>query len=611
MGPGRHMMAGNIQKAQDTRGALRRLLSYLAPFKLRLIAVVALTIGSTLLSLAAPYLIGVAIDQFIAVGDAAGLLRISLVLAGVYVLSALTSMTASWIMARISQGVLRNLRQALFEHLQTLSLRFFDTRPTGDLMSRLTNDIDAINRALTQNVTRLITDVLTLGGIVVLMFALNPWLALGSLVAFPIMLGLTAFVARRTRSGFKELQMKLGRLNGTMEETISGQKVVIAFGQQAAVQAQFRALNSDVKRISIRAMTYAMLIPPLMGILNNANIAILAGLGGYLALQGLTTVGTIATFVTYSRNFARPLRMIADLYNNIQSALAGSERIFEILDREPELQDAPDARPLADVAGDVVFDHVDFAYVPDVPVLRDVTLHAAPGQTIALVGPTGAGKTTIVNVLTRFYDIHAGRVTVDGIDIKRIKKDDLRRQLGIVLQDVYLFAGSVMDNIRYGRLDATDEECVAAAKLANADGFITRLPQGYATLLSERGSNLSQGQRQLLSIARAVVADPGILVLDEATSSVDTRTEKQIQDAFLRLMEGRTSFVIAHRLSTIREADRILVINDGRIIERGTHEELLAQRGFYHNLYMSQFKGTNSDPALPPDAPPTHRPVDP
>jgi ATP-binding cassette subfamily B protein len=610
MGPGRHMMAGTIQKAQDTRGALRRLLSYLAPFKLRLIAVVALTIGSTLLSLAAPYLIGVAIDQFIAVGDAAGLLRISLVLAGVYVLSALTSMTASWIMARISQSVLRNLRQALFEHLQTLSLRFFDTRPTGDLMSRLTNDIDAINRALTQNVTRLITDVLTLGGIVVLMFALNPWLALGSLVAFPIMLGLTAFVARRTRSGFKELQMKLGQLNGTMEETISGQKVVIAFGQQAAVQARFRALNTDVKRISIRAMTYAMLIPPLMGILNNANIAILAGLGGYLALQGLTTVGTIATFVTYSRNFARPLRMIADLYNNIQSALAGSERIFEILDREPELQDAPDARPLTDVAGDVVFDHVDFAYVPDVPVLRDVTLHAAPGQTIALVGPTGAGKTTIVNVLTRFYDIHAGRVTIDGIDIKRIKKDDLRRQLGIVLQDVYLFSGSVLDNIRYGRLDATDEECVDAAKLANAHGFITRLPQGYATLLSERGGNLSQGQRQLLSIARAVVADPGILVLDEATSSVDTRTEKQIQDAFLRLMEGRTSFVIAHRLSTIREADRILVIDDGRIIERGTHEELLAQRGFYHTLYMSQFKGTSSNPALPPDAPLTHRPVD-
>jgi ATP-binding cassette subfamily B protein len=559
----------------------------------------------------APYLIGVAIDQFIAASDTAGLLRISLVLVGVYVLSALASIAASWIMARISQGVLRNLRQALFEHLQTLSLRFFDTRPTGDLMSRLTNDIDAINRALTQNVTRLITDALTLVGIVVLMFALNPWLALGSLVAFPIMLGLTAFVAKRTRSGFKALQMKLGMLNGIMEETISGQKVVIAFGQQAAVKARFRVLNTDVKRISIRAMTYAMLIPPLMSVLNNANIAILAGLGGYLALRGLTTVGTIATFVTYSRNFARPLRMIADLYNNIQSALAGSERIFEILDREPELQDAADAIRLEDVEGDVIFDHVDFAYVPGVPVLKDITLHAEPGQTIALVGPTGAGKTTIVNVLTRFYDIHAGRVTIDGTDIKQIQKDDLRRQLGIVLQDVYLFSGSVMDNIRYGRLDATDEECVAAAKLANADGFITRLPQGYATSLSERGSNLSQGQRQLLSIARAVIADPGILVLDEATSSVDTRTEKQIQDAFLRLMEGRTSFVIAHRLSTIREADRILVINEGQIIERGTHRELLEKRGFYHNLYMSQFKGTNSNPALTIDEPAAIRPADP
>ena len=310
-----------------------------------------------------------------------------------------------------------------------------------------------------------------------------------------------------------------------------------------------------------------------------------------MALQGLTTVGTIATFVSYTRQFGRPLNQIANLYNTIQSALAGAERVFEILDEIPELSDAPHTLPLNEIRGEVVFDDVCFGYDTDVPVLKHVSLHAEPGQTIALVGPTGAGKTTIVNLLTRFYDIDAGHIGIDGKDIREVKKDSLRRQLGIVLQDTFLFSESVMENIRYGRLDATDEEVIAAAKLADADLFIRRLPQGYNTPLSERGSNLSQGQRQLLAIARAILADPGILILDEATSSVDTRTEVRIQQALLRLMEGRTAFVIAHRLSTIRGADQVLVIDDGRIIERGTHEDLLAQRGFYHNLYMSQFKG--------------------
>jgi len=310
-----------------------------------------------------------------------------------------------------------------------------------------------------------------------------------------------------------------------------------------------------------------------------------------MAVLGLATVGAIASFINYARQFARPLNQITGLYNTIQSAIAGAERVFEVMDEVPELQDAPDAHSLTRVQGDVVFDDVSFAYKEDVPVLKHVSLRAEPGQTIALVGPTGAGKTTIVNLLTRFYDIDSGSIRIDGIDIRQVRKDDLRRQLGIVLQDTYLFADTVMENIRYGRLDATDEEVIAAAKLANAHVFIHRLPQGYQTPLSERGSNLSLGQRQLLAIARAVLADPGILVLDEATSSVDTRTEKQIQEAMLRLMEGRTSFVIAHRLSTIREADKILVINDGQIIERGTHEQLLAARGFYQHLYVSQFKG--------------------
>jgi ATP-binding cassette subfamily B protein len=367
--------------------------------------------------------------------------------------------------------------------------------------------------------------------------------------------------------------------------------VIIAFGQEARALTDFDRANEMVRDVGIRAQTFAMLVPPLMGILSNANVAVLAGLGGWMVLEGLATVGTIATFYNYSRRFAAPLRQLGDLYNQLQSALAGAERVFQMVDEDPELPDLPEAESLEDVAGEVVFEHVDFGYEPGVPVIKDVSLHAEPGRTIALVGPTGAGKTTLVNLLTRFYDVDDGSISIDGIDVREVRKEGLRRQLGIVLQDTFLFSESVMENIRYGRLDATDDEVIAAAKLANADQFIRRLPEGYETELTERGENLSQGQRQLLAIARAILADPAILILDEATSSVDTRTEMRIQEALLRLMEGRTSFVIAHRLSTIRDADRILVVRDGRIVERGSHEELLAQRGFYHELYTSQFKG--------------------
>ena len=584
---------GSVEKAKDPRGALRRILSYLSDYRAHLIAVIAMTIVSTLLSLAGPYLTGVAIDKFIMAGDRAGLIRIVLLLAGTYLAGTVVDAAAGWIMAIISQRSLMKLRKELFEHMQTLSLGFFDRRPAGDLMSRLTNDVDAIGSALAQNVTQLIRNLITLVGIVVLMFGLNVWLALASLVVFPVMVIFTAVVAGRTRESFRDLQRGLGMLNGTMQETISGQRVVIAFDQQESVNRKFTVANDNVRETGIKAMTYAMLIPPLMGILSNANIAIVAGVGSWMTLRGMATVGIIATFITYSRRFADPLRHFANLYNSIQSALAGAERIFEIVDTEPELVDVADALVVDDFEGDVEFRDVDFEYEKSVPVLKDISLRAEPGQTIALVGPTGAGKTTMVNVLTRFYDIQDGSISIDSHDIRGIRKDDLRRQLGIVLQDVFLFSGTVMDNIRYGRLDATDEECIEAARLANADGFIRRLPKGYETELSERASNLSQGQRQLLSIARAIVADPAILILDEATSSVDTRTEVQIQQALLRLMEGRTSFVIAHRLSTIRNADLVLVINSGEIIERGTHRELLEKRGFYYNLYMSQFKGTN------------------
>jgi len=590
-GPGGRGARARIEKAHDVRGALHRLLATLRPYKWAMVSVLALVVASTGLDLLAPFLMGLVIDEFIVAGDLDGLLRVTLLMLGAYLGVWLTRASQGVIMARVSQQAMRSLRRDLFEHLQTLSLSFFERHPHGELMSRLTNDMDAISRVLTQNVAALFTSLLTLVGVLVMMFSINFWLALGSMIVFPLMMWLVGFVGRRTRRGFREYQARIGQLNGKLEEMFSGQRVIIAFGQEAAMLADFDTANEMVRQVGIHAQTYAMLVPPLMGILSNANIAVVAGLGGWMTLRGWATVGTIAAFYSYSRKFAAPLRQLGNLYNQVQAALAGAERVFEVIDEQPELTDAPDAGALDDIAGEVVFDHVDFGYVPGVPVIKDMSLRARPGQAIALVGPTGAGKTTMINLLTRFYDIDGGAVRIDGWDIREVQKASLRRQLGIVLQDTFLFSESVMENIRYGRLDATDEECITAAKLADADPFIRRLPQGYDTHLSERGSNLSQGQRQLLAIARAILADPGILILDEATSSVDTRTEKHIQEAMLRLMEGRTSFVIAHRLSTIREADKILVINGGEIIERGTHRDLLAARGFYYNLYMSQFKG--------------------
>jgi ATP-binding cassette, subfamily B, multidrug efflux pump len=579
-----------IERADDIGGTLRRLLGYLGPYKVGLIVVVALVIVSSVLSLAGPVLMGRAIDGYIATKHLPGLLRISLAMLAVYLGAAGTSAVTGIILARISQRAMQVLRRDLFQHLQTLSLRFFDRQPHGELMSRLTNDIDAINRVISSQVTQLISGLLTLVGILVMMFVLNVWMALASMIVLPLMTLFVGVVGKRTRGGFRALQEQLGTLNGQLEEVYSGQRVIIAFGQQGSTFDRFQRANEAVRETGIRAMSYASLVPPLMGIFSNANIAVLVGIGGWMALEGLATVGTIATFISYSRRFAAPLRQLGDLYNQVQSAIAGAERVFQILDEHPEIEDAPGALALDTLEGHVVFDKAEFGYVPGVQVLHGVSLEALPGQTIALVGPTGAGKTTVVNLLTRFYDTDAGAILIDGHDIRDVRKADLRRQLGIVLQDNFLFADSVMENIRYGRLDATDDEVIAAAKLANAHQFVHRLPDGYDTVLTERGSNLSQGQRQLLAIARAILADPAILVLDEATSSVDTRTELHIQEALLTLMEGRTSFVIAHRLSTIREADQVLVIDEGRIIEQGTHPELLAQKGFYHNLYMSQFR---------------------
>jgi ATP-binding cassette subfamily B protein len=417
------------------------------------------------------------------------------------------------------------------------------------------------------------------------------WLALSALLVVPIMFWFTQFVARYTRKGFRDLQKELGEINGVMEESISGQRVVKAFRRSDLAIERFRASNQKVYKAGIYANTYALMLMPLTNVLGNFFVIVLVGLGGYLALKDLVTVGMIATFIAYAQNFIQPLRQLANMYNAIQAALAGAERVFEIIDTPMEVDEASDTPLSVPVRGEVRFENVRFGYLPDQPIIKNISLQAKAGQTIALVGPTGAGKTTIINLLTRFYEVNDGRITIDGRDIRHVSKADLRQKLGIVLQDTFLFADTVMENIRYGRLDATDEDCIEAAKLADADHFIRQLPQGYQTKLSERANNLSQGQRQLLSIARAILADPSILILDEATSSVDTRTEARIQKALLRLMEGRTSFVIAHRLSTIRDADNVIVINNGEIVEQGTHQQLLEAKGFFHHLYMSQFKG--------------------
>ena len=587
----RHNRPGKIEKAKNPRRAMSRLLLYLFPFRRALGLVAGFVVSATLLGLCGPYLMGVAIDACIGGKDIPGLLWTAALMLGAYVLSNFFQVVANWLMARISQNALKNLRGDLFAHLQTLSMSFFDTNPAGGLMSRLTNDIDAINQAVSQNVISLLSGVLTMLGILVAMFMLNHWLALASLVVIPIMVWFSRFIATYTRKGFRELQKNLGELNNIAEESISGQKVIKAFRRNDTVIAAFRERNQAVYEAGVYANSYAMLLMPLTGVLGSFFVIVLASLGGWLALKGLASVGMIATFINYGQNFTSPLRQLANLYNSIQAALAGAERVFEIIDTPSEIADAGNAIPVTRLRGDVTLRDLNFAYTPGTAVIKNFSLEVAAGQTIALVGPTGAGKTTIINLLTRFYEAQSGSIEIDGVDIREMRKADLRRNLGLVLQDSFLFADTVMENIRYGRLDASDEECVEAARMAEADHFIRQLPQGYGTNLSERAGNLSQGQRQLLSIARAILADPAILILDEATSSVDTRTELRIQKAFLRVMQGRTSFVIAHRLSTIRDADKVVVIDKGEIVEQGSHQELLDKRGFYHRLYVSQFKG--------------------
>lgn len=586
--PGAHFVHGAV-KPEDPRKTLKRFWEYLKPHRVKLLLIFSLVIVTSLLMLAGPYLIGKAIDNYIIPKDFRGLLRLVALMIILYVVNSLLIWLQGYISVRTVQRIVFQLRKDLFNKLQSLPLRFFDSTPHGDVMSRLTNDIDTINMSLGMGLTQIFSSIISIIGTIIIMLRMSPLLTLVSLIVVPLTLLVTTLVSSRTRESFLNNQTILGQLNSVAEENINGLKVVKIFAREKREIEKFESINEELRRVGIRAQIYAGVMGPLMNVVNNLSFAFIAGFGGWLSARDIVSVGTVASFIIYSRQFTRPINELANLFNMMQSAIAGAERVFKVMDEPPELVDPPDAVELKDVKGEVEFRNVYFSYKEDVPVLKDINFHVKPGQTIALVGPTGAGKTTIVNLLTRFYDVNSGAILIDGIDIRKIKRSCLRSLLGIVLQDTYLFSESIKENIKYGRLDATDQEVIEAARLANAEHFILRLPKGYDTVLTDGGENLSQGQRQLLAIARAILADPAILILDEATSNVDTKTEKQIQSAMLKLMEGRTSFVIAHRLSTIRNADMILVINNGEIVERGTHEELLRKKGFYYNLYMSQF----------------------
>jgi ATP-binding cassette, subfamily B, multidrug efflux pump len=575
---------GNGERPRKTMATLGRLWFYLQRQRGALALTAFLVAGTVGLDLLGPILLGKAIDGHIVPRELVGLGRILMLMLIVYASSATLNLLQSYVMAGAAQRTMRDLRADLFDRLQQLPLSFFDQRSQGELMSRLTSDVENINQILSNSVAQIVSGSLSTASVAIAMFCINPRLALVSVGAVSLMtIMINRWLAARTRTRFREQQAALGKLYGFVEEAIGGQRVVKAYGREEALIVQFEAVNREYRDGGIRAQTFSGFTGPLMNCVNNTALTIVAGVGGFLAIRGLTTVGTIATFINYTRQFGRPLNEVANLYNLLQSAMAGAERVFDIIDETPEA-DVVGASSQPGILGEVVFDRVTFSYRKGAPILKGVTLHARPGETIALIGPTGAGKTTIVNLLTRFYEIDGGRILVDGRDCREIPKEELRRQLGIVLQDTFLFSGTVRDNIRYGRLGATDDEIVEASRLANADTFIHRLPEGYDTVIKERGSNFSHGQRQMIAIARAILADPAILILDEATSSVDTRTEKHIQEAMQRLMAGRTSFVIAHRLSTIRGADQILVINRGEIEERGNHAELLAKKGFYWRL---------------------------
>lgn len=576
---------GPAEKPKDQKGTIRRIWSYLKNQRIGMISAVIFVIFSTLLGLLGPLLIGIIIDEYILKEDLSGTVRMILLLAGIYIVGALFTWLQTFIMIRVSQKTIRQLRQHLFEKFQSLPLSFFDKRQQGDLMSRMTNDIENLNAALSQSVIQIISTVLNVVGTAIAMFYLNWVLALVTLMVIPFILWSTKKIIKSSSKNYKERQRDLGNLNGFIEETISNSNITTIFGKEEQTIAQFKEANVRLRTSALKAEMISGLLGPTNNFINNLGIGLVIGVGAILALSNsLVSVGIIASFVTYTRQFFRPINQLSNLFNTFQSAIAGAERVFEILEEQDEVEDRSDAIAKSKLEGDVEFRQVQFYYQKDKPVLHQISFHARAGETIALVGPTGSGKTTIIQLLNRFYEVNSGEILIDGQNIQRYQMENLRDHIGVVLQDTYLFSGTVRENIRFGKLNATDEEVEQAAKIAYAHNFIKYLPMGYETMLVSGGMNLSQGQRQLIAIARAILEDPDILILDEATSSVDTMTEVQIQKGLNNLMQGRTSLVIAHRLKTIENADQILVIKDGSILEQGNHDSLMDKNGFYATL---------------------------
>ncbi len=586
-GRGRRMGRGRPKNSGET---IRRLLRYLQGDTPKLLAAFVCIIVNTLGTLAGAYMLRPIINTYIVPvdgsrGDPTGLFKALLVMAFVYVAGVGANYLQARIMLNVAQTALRNIRNDLFGKMQSFPVRFYDTNSNGDLMSRFTNDVDTIGMMLSNTLVQLFAGILSIVGTLLLMIYTNIWLTLVTLAMIPVMMKAGGIVAKQSHRHFSAQQTSLGAVNGYIEEMITGQKVVKVFCHEDMAQEEFDLLNEDLRDNQIRAQFFGGIMGPVMGNLSQVNYSLTACIGGLLCIFRNFDVGGLTVFLNFSRQFSRPINEISMQISNVFSALAGAERVFAVMDEAPEPADEADAAVLAPMKGHVVLDHVTFGYDPGKVILKDVSLYAKPGQKIAFVGSTGAGKTTITNLINRFYDIQGGSIMVDGIDIRHIRRDNLRRNIAMVLQDTHLFTGTVMENIRYGRLDATDEEVIQAAKTASAHSFINRLPQGYQTMLEGDGANLSQGQRQLLNIARAAVSRAPILILDEATSSVDTRTEKHIEHGMDRLMADRTTFVIAHRLSTVRNANAIMVLEHGEIIERGDHQELVAKKGRYYELY--------------------------